>query len=403
MSNIPELSRKHVLLALQQIDEQGVPEQRNASRYALIHGKRRYPPKYVVSLASQFATGRELPPDEFYGGRETNTLLETLGFQIVSRSEAQRKTTRSRAPVVEPALPAMAEVPVEARRSARTKALPSAQRISHPKGIQVVRLVTKGSPPKESARASQLLLQALGRKWPTDAVVPFMLTPGGFLSGSFPTNYSGNFAWDSRPKDLDPLIREAERIVRQTLSQEVLAAAPRRVKYLTLGVDLVRADDAIVELVAVIDCDSGRVIRWTGKSYPTGWQEQDLVQVVDLSSHFIELAGERVMVLGCHDLNMFSNRGRANQNEGGLRRQRCDAMRARAKAFRPTLVLQHPHSTDTPNIWAMPWACLQKYLPSVRTFASGIAFFNPEGARRAELDVVLRRTASPTGVFDISI
>lgn len=35
-------------------------------------------------------------------------------------------------------------------------------------------------------------------------------------------------------------------------------------------------------------------------------------------------------------------------------------MHARVARFRPTVMLQHPHSTDTPNIWRMPWESLAR-------------------------------------------
>jgi len=92
------------------------------------------------------------------------------------------------------------------------------------------------------------------------------------------------------------------------------------------------------------------------------------------------LAGERVLILGCHDLNMFSARAIANQRPDGARRQRCDLMAGLVRHFKPTVVLQHPHSTDTPNIWRMPWACLARDYPSVRCYASGIGYYAWQGA-----------------------
>lgn len=62
------------------------------------------------------------------------------------------------------------------------------------------------------------------------------------------------------------------RLVDACLTKKVLDAAKARTDVLTLGIDLMgypwRA-----ELVAVIDCHTGKVVRWTGKSYPVGYQE----------------------------------------------------------------------------------------------------------------------------------
>ena len=71
--------------------------------------------------------------------------------------------------------------------------------------------------------------------------------------------------------------------------------------------------------------------------------------------------------------------------------------------FRPTVVLQHPHSTDSANIWRMPWACLARDYPSVRTYASGIGYFNWNGPARQPLREVLAGTRSESGVSDVVV
>jgi hypothetical protein len=182
----------------------------------------------------------------------------------------------------------------------------------------------------------------------------------------------------------------------------VMDAASSRTRVLTIGVDLM-SNAEHVELVAVIDCGSREIVRWTGKSYPTGNQEALLVQVSDVSSHLLEIEDEKVLVLGCHDLNMFSARARANQSPHGVRRRRCDEMANATAHFKPTIVLQHPHSTDTPNIWRMPWACLAREYPSVRAYASGIGYFRWNGTPRRPLGEVLAGTRSEDGVVDIVV
>jgi len=77
-----QISQEHVLLALEQIDQQGIPPNRESRKFHLHHNGRPYPPKYVISLASQYATGRALPPKEFTGGEETNRFLRNLGFRV---------------------------------------------------------------------------------------------------------------------------------------------------------------------------------------------------------------------------------------------------------------------------------------------------------------------------------
>lgn len=94
-----KITVQHVLAAIKELDKVGVPSGRESTRYHLLYEGKRYPPKYVVSLAGRYAIGRELLPNEFNGGHETNTFLQRLRFQI-ERSGAllRRRNTRDRMP-----------------------------------------------------------------------------------------------------------------------------------------------------------------------------------------------------------------------------------------------------------------------------------------------------------------
>lgn len=54
-----EISRRDVLAAIERIQREGVPPGREATRYALTHEGRLYPPKYAVSLAVANAAGKQ--------------------------------------------------------------------------------------------------------------------------------------------------------------------------------------------------------------------------------------------------------------------------------------------------------------------------------------------------------
>ncbi|QQE80490.1 hypothetical protein [Alicyclobacillus sp. SO9] len=85
---IPEnISRNHVLKALADIDANGIPKRRISAVYDLWYEGKGYSPKYVVSVANQFANAMELPSSAFNGGTETNTFLASRGFQIVTRTQ----------------------------------------------------------------------------------------------------------------------------------------------------------------------------------------------------------------------------------------------------------------------------------------------------------------------------
>lgn len=81
---IPKNIRKNdVLKAMQQIDQEGVPKSRQSHTYYIQHNGKRYPPKYIISLANSKVNGSELLPAEFGGGTETNRFLCGLGFEII--------------------------------------------------------------------------------------------------------------------------------------------------------------------------------------------------------------------------------------------------------------------------------------------------------------------------------
>jgi 5-methylcytosine-specific restriction protein B len=44
------ITRKHILQALEKIDQDGVPPNRSARGYELRYLEKRYPPKYVVAV-----------------------------------------------------------------------------------------------------------------------------------------------------------------------------------------------------------------------------------------------------------------------------------------------------------------------------------------------------------------
>lgn len=92
---IPSISHHDVLAAIDRIRREGVPPRREATRYALIHEGRHYPPKYVVSLAVENARGIPLKPEEFSGGAETNSFLEKLRFEIRRRNSSASESTSS--------------------------------------------------------------------------------------------------------------------------------------------------------------------------------------------------------------------------------------------------------------------------------------------------------------------
>ena len=163
--------------------------------------------------------------------------------------------------------------------------------------------------------------------------------------------------------------------------------------FFTIGIDGFNpTNDQSIELVAVYDLGKEKVTNWTGKFYPTEEQKKDLIKINNLDTHFIELNNQKIVILGCHDLNVFSPRGQAAANPNGWKKQLADKFKVYCKEFNPEIILQHPHWTDTPNIWNVAWRTVEKELPNVKHFASGIKYYNKNGDVRGDIDKVLEKT-----------
>lgn len=85
----PEINREHVLRAISEVDEEGIPRDRHSIRWSVSHEDRFYPPKYLISIANRYTNGSEWPSENFSGGDETNNVLRSLGFEIVPQGTRQ--------------------------------------------------------------------------------------------------------------------------------------------------------------------------------------------------------------------------------------------------------------------------------------------------------------------------
>lgn len=78
------ITREHLLQAINKIDQEGITPDAESRYYDLVHNDKRYPPKLVVSLANLFANGTILDRNDFQGGpgKPAFQLLEARGFTI---------------------------------------------------------------------------------------------------------------------------------------------------------------------------------------------------------------------------------------------------------------------------------------------------------------------------------
>lgn len=61
----------------------------------MFFNSKRYPPKYLISIANKYANGEELHPSDFSGGRESNSYLSELGFEIISNEKEREFISHS--------------------------------------------------------------------------------------------------------------------------------------------------------------------------------------------------------------------------------------------------------------------------------------------------------------------
>ena len=224
----------------------------------------------------------------------------------------------------------------------------------------------------------------------------FILTPGGFLTFDFPASLQYDLEIvRAESQSVSMLQKEANSVVVsffKSLNSATFKKLKKTADYFTIGIDGFNPTNCqLIELVGIFDLHKEKVIHWTGKFYPTEGQKRDLIKINDLSTHFVELNNQRIVILGCHDLNVFSPRGQANANPDGWKKQLADNFKTQCKKFKPEIILQHPHRTDTPNIWNLAWRTVEKELPCVNHFASGIKYYNRNGVR-GDIVKVLEKT-----------
>ena len=231
----------------------------------------------------------------------------------------------------------------------------------------------------------------------------FVLTYGGFLMFEFPADLCDNLKLEEierkRISSLQDIASNEVDSFFKSLLPEVYQKLRTIADFFFVGIDGYNSgnDNQRVELIAVYDLKNETIIRWTGKFYPTEGQKRTLIKVNDLNSHFIELNNQKVLILGCHDLNVYHPRGQAVATPDGFRRLLADKFKRKCKKFSPEVVLQHPHKTDSPRIWLQSWKALESHLPSVAHYASGVYFANymndtSENIPRATITDVLEMT-----------
>jgi len=89
------ITKDHLLRAIQKINEEGIPPGAQSRFYDLLYNNKQYPPKLVVSYANLFANGKILDRESFSGGKDTPCfkLLEKNGFTLSPKEDIYQVLT----------------------------------------------------------------------------------------------------------------------------------------------------------------------------------------------------------------------------------------------------------------------------------------------------------------------
>jgi copper chaperone CopZ len=248
------------------------------------------------------------------------------------------------------------------------------------------RIIIKG-PWKGNLDEAKKLLHETCKKWPTGQKVKFLITCGGFIQFEWPKAINWEHVGDNKKPHqnaVNALIKEAEKCARQVLNNGLSEKLRGITNYVTLGIDSYKekismaqnyVSELHIETVFLADLKTNQLY-WTGKSYPTPGQQNGLVRITDLKTHFVDISGTgKVMLLGCHDLTMFNDRNK--DHTGRWRMEIKEAFRQLAQEEKPAVVLHHPHTTVTTGTWRNGWSMIRNILPTVKEYAGAGRYYEP--------------------------
>lgn len=256
----------------------------------------------------------------------------------------------------------------------------------------LARILIKGPWDGKSDRAKSLLSDII-KKWPTGTHVEFLVTPGAFVRFPWPDDFppSADNLHPSK-ESVDALRNVAQKYCQDLIDDKMRHTLSELVDYLAIGIDSrdkERNTRYEVEFIALVDLKTNLYF-WTGKSYPNNFQDSVLIRISDLSSHFMRLPTRKVLILGCHDLKMFSNRGRATAKSDWRKKvhREIDIL---LKNEQPEIVLHHPHTTSFSGSWKPELNELVSRFPTINYVSAGL-YYNWGEVPRSTFDDVQKQT-----------
>jgi len=214
-----DIKPDHIDLAVKEIESRGVPVHRESVYYDLVYKGKKYPPKYILSLASRFATGDELSSEAF-DATEAKSFLQKKGYQIVDRRSANvEKVVKSLIPdenIREKCLKIFSECLIQADESGSSKwgVHVKKDRIRLLVGSLIVCTVTKGKiwmaldrEMLESTGSVRDIIESSGYwTWDTKDYPEYSQVPT--RNGYYEVNEESFYLWDELKKNHFELIRK---------------------------------------------------------------------------------------------------------------------------------------------------------------------------------------------------
>src|SRR5712692_10060344 len=93
-----DIRREHVEQAIALLDQGREHPFGPPTRYAVLYSGKTYPPKALVGVAAEIATGRALSPSDFSGGNahgQANSFLRDLGFEVIDKTGENEKAAEA--------------------------------------------------------------------------------------------------------------------------------------------------------------------------------------------------------------------------------------------------------------------------------------------------------------------
>jgi len=269
-------------------------------------------------------------------------------------------------------------------------------RQSRPK---LARIIIKGEW-RGDVNTSKKLLKEVCDSWPNGIRAVCLVTCGAFLNFGWPDLSKEDIGNNRAPKKeaLNLLISKAQEQCDLLIDEEMRKELAAHTDYVTIGVDsykdkistsCTKISQDHIELVALINLKTGQY-HWTGKSYLTIGQERKLVRIQDLRTHFIEISIGKAMILGCHDLTLFNPRSIATTKAEWRIKIRDDFFKI-IKEEQPTIILHHPHTTESPKTWGTSWGGVTRTVPTVTNYISAGRYIK-RSEKSATLNEVLQNT-----------